>query len=332
MNTTNNIVITRTPFRISFCGGGSDLESYYENNGGCVISTTINKYIYVICKKNFDEDEIKLKYLDNIENIARYKEINNDILKKIIEKYNIHGVEIISTSDVPKGTGLGSSSTFTIGTLNAINEYKNEKKLTCTQLANYAWQIEKNTGNKSVGKQDQWAAAFGGLKYYQFNKDCSVYVEKIELKPETLEALQNNLYMIYVGGEHKSYEILDEQAKRIKKGTNVENQQKICDLVPVLKKALYDGNIDVLGEVLNQNWNLKKSLASGISNDRLDDIYKKALEKGATGGKLLGAGGSGFFLFYVPRQNHKQFEEFSQNYKVLDFKFEDEGSTIIYKV
>lgn len=170
------------------------------------------------------------------------------------------------------------------------------------------------------------------MKYYQFNKDGSVYVEKIELKPETLEALQNNLYMIYVGGEHKSYEILDEQAKRIKKGTNVENQQKICDLVPVLKKALYDGNIDVLGEVLNQNWNLKKSLASGISNDRLDDIYKKALEKGATGGKLLGAGGSGFFLFYVPRQNHKQFEEFSQNYKVLDFKFEDEGSTIIYKV
>ena len=127
-------------------------------------------------------------------------------------------------------------------------------------------------------------------------------------------------------------DFIDEQAKRIKKGTNVENQQKICDLVPVLKKALYDGNIDVLGEVLNQNWNLKKSLASGISNDRLDDIYKKALEKGATGGKLLGAGGSGFFLFYVPRQNHKQFEEFSQNYKVLDFKFEDEGSTIIYKV
>ena len=240
-------------------------------------------------------------------------------IKKIIEKYNIHGVEIISTSDVPKGTGLGSSSTFTIGTLNAINEYKNEKKLTCTQLANYAWQIEKNTGNKSVGKQDQWAAAFGGLKYYQFNKDGSVYVEKIELKPETLEALQNNFKEIPLG-----YELAE--------GTNVENQQKICDLVPVLKKALYDGNIDVLGEVLNQNWNLKKSLASGISNDRLDDIYKKALEKGATGGKLLGAGGSGFFLFYVPRQNHKQFEEFSQNYKVLDFKFEDEGSTIIYKV
>ena len=138
--------------------------------------------------------------------------------------------------------------------------------------------------------------------------------------------------MIYVGGEHKSYEILDEQARRIKKGVNVESQQKICDLVPVLKKALYDGNIDVLGEVLNQNWNLKKGLASGISNDRLDDIYKKALENGATGGKLLGAGGSGFFLFYVPSQNHVQFEKFSKNYKILDFKFEDEGSTVIYKV
>ena len=168
-------------------------------------------------------------------------------------------MEIISISDIPKGTGLGSSRTFTVGTINAINEYKNKSKLTCTQFANNAWQIEKDTGNKSIGKQDQWAAAFVGLKYYQFNKDGSVYVERIEMKTVALEKLQENLYMIYVGGEHKSYEILDEQAKRLEKGTNVENQQKICKLVPILKNALYDGNIDVMGEILNQNWNLKKN-------------------------------------------------------------------------
>ena len=335
MDSTNNIVITRTPFRISFCGGGSDLESYYKKNNGCVISTTINKYLYVICKKNFVQNEIKLKYLDNIENVSSCKEINNEILKKIVEKYNMHGVEIITISDIPKGTGLGSSSAFTVGTINAITEYKNESKLTCTQLANNAWQIEKDTGNKSIGKQDQWAVAFGELKYYQFNKDGSVYVERIEMKTEVLEKLQENLYMIYVGGEHKSYEsyeILDEQAKRLEKGTNIEKQQKICKLVPILKNALYDGNIDVMGEILNQNWNLKKNLASGISNDRLDDIYQKALENGATGGKLLGAGGSGFFLFYVPKQNHKKFDKFSQTYKILDFKFENKGSTTIYKI
>lgn len=327
-----NIVISKTPLRISFCGGGSDLESYYKKNGGCVISTTINKYIYVVCKKNFDEDEIKLKYLDNIESIYRYKEINNEILKKILEEFNIHGVEIISTSDIPKGTGLGSSSTFTVGVYNALNEYGNKQKMSQEQLASSAWNIEKDIGNKSVGKQDQWAASYGGLKYYQFNKDGTVDVEKIDLSEDVLEELQKNLFMIYIGGEHKSYEILQEQSDRIKKGIGMDRQQKICDLVPILKEALVQGKIDVLGEILNENWKLKKGLASGISNDRLDKIYELALKNGATGGKLLGAGGSGFFLFYVPNKNHGKFQKFAKNYKSLDFKFENEGSTIIYKI
>lgn len=243
----------------------------------------------------------------------------------------MHGVEIISTSDIPKGTGLGSSSTFTIGVLNAINGYKNNETLSGEQLAKNAWLIEKDTGNKSVGKQDQYAAAYGGLRYYRFNKDGSVDVEKIELKKKTLNELQKNLYMVYVGGEHKSYEILDEQSKRISKGINIEKQRKICEFVPKLKKALYEGNVDFLGEVLDQNWKLKKDLASGISNDRLDNIYETAIKNGATGGKLLGAGGSGFFLFYVPTCKHDKFEKFLQKYKVLEFEFEDNGSSIIYK-
>lgn len=332
MNGTNNIVVTRTPYRISFCGGGSDLESYYKQNVGCVISTTINKYIYVICKKNFDNGKIKLKYLDNIENVNKYKEINNEILKKILEKYNIRETEIVIISDIPKGTGLGSSSVFTVGTINAINEYTNNKKMSLDRLADSAWQIERNTGNKSVGKQDQWAATFGGLKYYQFNKDGSVNVEKIDLKEDILSNLEKNLYMMYVGGEHKSFEILEEQSKKIKEGSSLENQKKICELVPLLKKSLYDGKIDNLGVILNENWNLKKKLASGISNEKFDDIYAQALKNGATGGKILGAGGSGFFLFYVPKENHKRFEVFSKQFKLLDFKFEKAGTKVLYKV
>ena len=331
-NKSNSIVISKTPLRISFCGGGSDLEPYYKINGGCVISTTINKYIYVICKKNFDEEEIKLKYLNNIESIYKYKEINNEILKKIIKEYDVHGLEIISTSDIPKGTGLGSSSSFTIGVYNALNEYKNSIKLNPEQLANLAWNLERNIGNKSVGKQDQWAASYGGLNYYQFNKDGTVEVEKLNLDAEILEKLQKNLFIIYVGGEHKSYEILQEQSNRIKRGKGVDSQKEICNLVPILKDALLSGEIDVLGKVLNDNWRLKKGLASGISNDRFDKIYELALNNGATGGKLLGAGGSGFFLFYVPEKKHERFKAFCKNYKVLDFKFENQGSTIIYKV
>lgn len=332
MGKQKKIVITKTPLRISFCGGGSDLPSYYKNNGGCVISTAIDKYIYVICKKNFSETEIKLRYLDNIENIKKVKDINNDILREALDTNLINGVEIVAISDIPNGTGLGSSSTFTVGLIAALNEYKNEKKLDKSELANNAWMIESQIGNKSIGKQDQWAAAFGGLNYYQFNKDGTVDVEPIILSDEALNKLQSNLFMVYVGGEHKSYDILKEQSKKFKEGTTIGNQKKICELVPKLKTEFKKCNFDILGEILNENWILKKKLASGISNDRLDSIYKLAIESGATGGKLLGAGGSGFFLFYVPKKNHERFSEFIKKFKIFDFKFEKNGSEIIFEM
>lgn len=334
MNDQKKIVITKTPLRISFCGGGSDLPSYYKKNGGCVISTAINKYIYVICKKNFSEEEIKLKYLDNIENIKKVKEINNDILREALNENLISGVEIVAISDVPNGTGLGSSSTFTVGLIKAINEYKNQQKLDRNELANNAWQIESQIGNKSIGKQDQWAAAFGGLKYYKFNKDGTVEVEPIMLGNQASNELQNNLFMVYVGGEHKSYDILKEQAEKIQEGITMDEQQRICELVPKLKEELKRCDFDTLGEILNKNWQLKKKLASGISNDKLDDIYKSFLENGATGGKLLGAGGSGFFLFYVPKKNHNRFNKFVNHsgLKVLDFNFEKNGAEVIFKI
>ena len=333
MKKQKQIIITKTPLRISFCGGGSDLPSYYKRNGGCVISTTINKYIYVICKKNFSEEEIKLKYLDNIENIKKVKDINNDILRETLNDNLVNGVEIVAISDVPNGTGLGSSSTFTVGLIKAIKEYMNEHELDKNELANSAWMIESQIGNRSIGKQDQWAAAFGGLNYYQFNKDGTVEVESITLEEHALNELQNNLFMVYVGGEHKSYDILKEQAKKFQEGATIDEQQKICELVPKLKKELKKCNFDALGKFLNENWQLKKKLAAGISNDRLDSIYKMSLENGATGGKLLGAGGSGFFLFYVPKKNHDRFNEFVRlkNLKILDFKFEKSGSEIIFE-
>lgn len=326
------MIITRTPLRISFCGGGSDLPAYYENNDyGCVISTTIDKYIYVICKKSFYDKDLKLRYIDNIENVKSAKDIKNDILREALENEKIDGIEIVTISDIPNGTGLGSSSAFTVGLIKALKKYKNEKIYDKNILAENAWKIEKGIGNKSIGKQDQWAASVGGLNYYRFNKDGSVNVEPINLSNYQLEKFQRNLFMIYVGGEHISYEILKKQTENYKNKNNVNEQKEICKLVFKLKDKLENCDFDAIGYLLNKNWELKKKLADGISNKRLDKIYEQAIECGATGGKLLGAGGGGFFLFYVPEKNHKKFQEFVNVYNKFDFRFEKTGSEVVYQ-
>lgn len=318
------MIITRTPFRISFCGGGSDLPAYFQKNGGCVISTTINKYMYIITHQSFFPKQTVLKY-SQTETVENLDDIRHTIFRECLKQEGIEGVEITSVADVPQGTGLGSSSSFTVGLLNNLRCYKREYT-TKQDLAEAACDMEINVCGSPIGKQDQYAAAYGGLNFYQFNRDNSVSVEPVLLPSDKYEQLEKNLVMIYMGGEHSASKILKEQGENISNKSKEDSQKKIVELTYELKKQLALGNIDVLGEILDTNWKIKKTLANGISNPVFDEWYDKAIKGGALGGKILGAGGSGFFLFYVPEANQDKFRQSMEGLIEMPFKFDHQGT------
>lgn len=322
------MIITRTPFRVSLCGGGSDLPSFYEKNGGCVISTTINKYMYITVHPSFQEDSTVLKY-SKTETVTKIKDIEHPIFKQCLQDTKIKGVEITSIADIPQGTGLGSSSSFTVGLLNALSCYK-RKFVTKEEIASRACQVEIEELGNTIGKQDQYAASYGGLNYYQFNQDGSVYVEPVLMSKEAFHKLEDNLIMMYVGGVHSASSILKEQSKNVSAGNKEETQKKMCELTKKLKIELENNNVDALGKILHESWMLKKTLASGISNPNIDKWYETAIKNGAIGGKLLGAGGGGFLLFYVPKEKQKQVIESLPELKELEFKFDHQGTTPIF--
>lgn len=322
------MIITRTPFRVSLCGGGSDLPSFYEKNGGCVLSTTINKYMYITVHSSFQEELTVLKY-SKTETVKTVKDIEHPIFRQCLTDCKIKGVEITSIADIPQGTGLGSSSAFTVGLLNALSCYK-RKFVTKEELANGACQVEIEKLGNTIGKQDQYAAAYGGLNYYQFNPDGTVYVEPVLMPKEAFHKLEENLIMMYVGGVHSASTILKEQSKNISSGEKERNLKKICNLTKKLKKELENGNVDALGEILHESWLLKRTMASGITNPMIDECYEIARKNGALGGKLLGAGGGGFLLFYVPKENQKKVIESLPKLKPLDFKFDHQGTIPIF--
>lgn len=319
------MIITRTPFRISFCGGGSDLPAYYRENGGCVISTTINKYMYIVSHQSFDLGQTVLKYSET-EIVTDINQIKHKIFRECLKQENVEGIEIASIADVPQGTGLGSSSAFTVGLLNNLKCYKREYA-TKHELAEAACAMEIEKCGAPIGKQDQYAAAYGGLNFYQFNKDDSVSVQPVLLPAEKYSELENNLIMLYVGGEHDASAILKEQGQNVNnEDEKKEAQKKIVDLTYELKEQLERGNIDALGGILDENWKLKKTLAKGVSNPQFDEWYERAMANGALGGKILGAGGSGFFLFYVPRQNQGKFRNAMKDLVEMRFKFDHQGT------
>lgn len=323
------MIITRTPFRISLCGGGSDIKSFYEKHGGCVLSTTINKYMYITSHPSFDKKTTVLKY-SKTETVKNINEIEHNIFRECLKKEKLEGLEITSIADVPQGTGLGSSSSFTVGLLKNLKCHKREY-ISKEDVAAYACDIENNVVHTTNGKQDQYAAAFGGLNFYQFNKDGTVDVEPVLMGHEAYKQLEKNLIMIYVGGEHKASEILEEQSKNIVSAKDKElGQKKIMEMTYDLKRELEHDNIDYVGKILDENWRIKKTLASGISNPQFDEWYDRGIKAGATGGKLLGAGGSGFFLFYVPEKNQEEFRNQMSDLPEMEFKFDHQGTTVIF--
>ena len=323
------MVITKTPFRVSFVGGGSDLEAFYRHEGGAVLSTTINKFMYISSHTFFDSDRIRVKY-SQTETVTNVAELKHPIVREVLKKFKVRGaVEVSSNADVPAGTGLGSSSSFTVGLLHNLyteaGQFVSKRK-----LAEEACEIEIEKLKEPIGKQDQYAAAFGGLNVFKFNPDGTVVVELIHLIRETYQSLQRNLLMFYIGEQRKTSLILTEQKSNLQSQKNIDTLKKMVELVWKLRDALHDAELDEFGKILHENWLLKKKLASKISNSVIDTIYDTALENGAVGGKVLGAGGGGFFLFYCDQKNQRRLRNALSSLREMPFRFENEGSKIVY--
>ena len=322
------MIIARTPLRISFAGGGSDLPSFYRHEQGAVLSTSIDKYVYIAIHEYFHKNQTLLKY-SKTELVKSYDEIQHPLFKECLSMMDISGVDISSMADVPAGTGLGSSSTFTVCLMNALHAYKREY-VSPEYLASTACDIEINRLGDPIGKQDQYAAAYGGLNFITFNKDESVSVEKIIMDPIAKKQLDENLIMIFTGETRSASKILKDQSKEM---SNVDKRlvvKKMVDMAYDLKDVLQNNNIDDFGRILHEGWLLKQSISAGISNETINTLYNKGLEAGALGGKLLGAGGSGFILFYCPKEKQEVFRKKMSSYQELPFKFDNSGSKIIY--
>ena len=322
------MIISRTPFRVSFAGGGSDLPSFYRRSTGAVLSTSIDKYMYIAIHPYFEKDKIQLKY-SKTEQVSSIDEIKHPIFREVLKMYGLTGVDLNSIADIPSGTGLGSSSSFTVGLLNAVRAYLG-KASSGEKLGELACDVEINRVGSPIGKQDQYAAACGGLNFITFYGDETVNVEKIIMRPEKKQELEENLFMVFVGGEHSANTILKSQSAAISDQKKFEAQKTMVQLAYNLRESLENNNLDDFGRILHENWLLKKSLTSGISNGIVDQMYNKGIEAGALGGKLLGAGGAGFILFYCPKEKQAEFRERMGDIKELNFKFDHYGSKIIY--
>ena len=321
------MIITKTPFRISFAGGGSDLPDFYEKYGGCVLSTSINRYCYISIHPYFNSRYTLLKYSEN-ELVEELPQIQHRIFNCVLNEAQLHGVEITSTADIPGGTGLGSSSTFTVGLLHTINCYRG-KYLSKGTLAAKACQVEIEKLGSPIGKQDQYAAAFGGLNFIRFHPDGGVSVSPIVMQPETYQKLQENLVMFYTGDVRSANSILAEQKRNISSEEKAQNLQKMCALAEDMKEALEHDDLSSFGSLLHKGWELKRTLASGITNPAIDEAYRTAMENGALGGKLLGAGGGGFLLFYCPPARQEQLRV-ALRMQPFPFSFERVGAPVYF--
>lgn len=323
------MIISRTPLRVSLAGGGSDLEEYYKTGYGAVVSTAIDKYIYITVNKKFD-DFIRVSYSET-EMVKSVAQIKHNIIRESLKLLGIDKkIEVVYMGDIPLGSagvGLGSSSGLAVGVLNALNAFKGSHT-SAEKLASDACSIEIDMLKHPMGKQDQYISAYGGFNYIQFNKDGTVYVNPIICNSETKTLLNNRLMLFYTGLVRFSSNILEEQQK--KTSVNLTYLDKMVGLAQDLRDHLIRNEIDEVGSILHEGWILKKKLANGISNPQIDDFYEKALKAGASGGKILGAGAGGFLLLYCNEKYQQKVREALRDLKESPFKFEPQGSKIIY--
>ncbi|MFA6489928.1 MAG: galactokinase [Candidatus Micrarchaeia archaeon] len=325
------MIVSRTPFRLPLGGGGTDLPSYYSKYGGSLLSVAISKYIYVIVNRNFDKG-IKVSYR-KIEEATNLDEVQHPIAREALRLAGVHDtIEVFSMADAPGNTGLGSSSAYAVGLLNCLYTYR-RKHASPQVLADEACKIELEILKEPIGKQDQYMAAFGGLTKLDIGTDGKVSVSSPMLSESSFETLENNLIMFYTGYQRSASDVLKDQNDATKKdeGAVVENLHKIKDIGAKIVSSLEDGNVDAIGPLFHQHWMAKRKLSGKISNPEIDGLYETGMRNGATGGKLIGAGGGGFIVFYCPTDKSKLRSAMkAKNAPEFQFKFDYEGSKIVF--
>ena len=325
------MIISKTPYRISFFGGGSDYPSWYLKNGGVVLSTTIDKYIHISGRylPPFFEHKYRIVW-SRIENVKEINQIKHRAVKEMLKYFRIKsGLEIHYDGDLPARSGMGSSSVFAVGLMNLLNSFQG-KKINKKQLAQKSIYFEQKILKDVVGSQDQIAAAYGGFNKIVFNTAGSFDVHSVSIKKSTLKKLNSNLILLYTGFKRTAQNIAKNYVCKLTKSKK-SHILAISNFVTEAENILRKGDLDDFGKLLHESWLEKKNLSSSITNFNIDEIYNNAINKGALGGKLLGAGGGGFFLFYVPYFRQKNFIKYFAKLINVPFKFSSTGSKIMFK-
>lgn len=323
------MILSKTPLRMSFVGGGSDLPSFYRDEVGAVLSTSIDKYMYITVNRKFD-GRIRLSYT-RTEEVDNPEQIEHPLVQHALKMVGIEGgIEIASLADIPsKGSGLGSSSSFTVGLLNVLyayrNQYASKEKLACQ-----ACEIEINRCREPIGKQDQYAAAFGGLNLIRFHPDESVSVDPVICTPSIMQRLEDSILVFFTGRTRSASAVLIEQSKALFESDRKVLMRRMVQLAFELKRELEAGSIDNFGAILNENWQRKRQLSAGITDHQIDGWYSIGIKNGALGGKLLGAGNGGFMMFYAHPEYHEKIIAGLSELQPIKFRFDRDGAQIVF--
>lgn len=324
------MIISRAPVRISLGGGGTDLESYYSKSGGFLIAGAIDRYVFISANKRF-YDSMRLSY-SQTEIVKNVEDVKHRIFRESLKYLGVNNsIELVSVADVPANSGLGSSSSFTVSLLNALHAYKRDF-VSQKQLADEACHLEIDILGEPIGKQDQYISSFGGVTALTFERDGNVIVEPVKMDEETLSELERNILLFSTGIERSASDILGEQNQKSKDGNKgvIETLDQIKSIGLETRKAFESGNLDRFGELLDVHWQIKKNLSNKITNNFIDDCYQAAMSNGALGGKIMGAGGGGFFMFYC-NENQKRLVSAmkEKGLKPMKFRFDFEGAKIL---
>ena len=323
------MIVSKTPLRMSFVGGGSDLPAFYRDEVGAVLSTSIDKYMYICVNKKFDR-RIRLSYT-RTEDVQNRLQVEHPLVREALDLVGIEGgIEIASMADIPsKGSGLGSSSAYTVGLLNALYAYRNQFA-SKEDLARQACEIEIDRCGEPIGKQDQYAAAYGGLNLIRFHPDNSVSVDPVICKPSLLQEMEDSTLVFFTGRTRSASAVLANQSAAMQTADRRVLMRRMVQLAFEMKEQLELGTLDNFGDLLDENWRLKAQLTAGISDPQIDAWYTKGMNNGALGGKLLGAGNGGFMMFYAPKDQHAKISLALADLEPVKFRFDRTGAQIVF--
>jgi D-glycero-alpha-D-manno-heptose-7-phosphate kinase len=323
------MIVSKTPLRMSFVGGGSDLPAFYREEVGAVLSTSIDKYIYICVNKKFD-GRIRISYT-RTEDVERREQVDHPLVREALDLVGIDGgIEIASMADIPsKGSGLGSSSTFTVGLLNALYAYRNQFA-SKENLARQACEIEIERCGEPIGKQDQYAAAYGGLNLIRFHPDNSVSVDPVICKPSLLQEMEDSTLVFFTGRTRSASAVLANQSAAMSTLDRRVLVRRMVQLAFEMKEQLESGTLEHIGDLLDENWRLKAQLTSSITDLQFNAWYACGMTNGALGGKLLGAGNGGFMMFYAPKERHGKITAALPDLEPAKFRFDRAGAQIVF--